>query len=495
MNRRRPLARLALCAWMLVPFLNGAQQAAALPDTPREINRWPVRVDRIDERGRVRSWQGAGPLAFSREWPDSRSVGGFRPFWLEWSAPDGSRSLEILYPLFRYTIDRHGERWSLLQLANESKEATMDGSRHHGGFDLWPFWFSRDTGDPATSYKALFPFAGVIRNRFGNDRMEWFLFPLYGRFQSGDRVTTTAPWPFIRRYHGAGQSGWSFWPLYGWREQTGELRSSYALWPLVYKSETHLSDPTPTVSWGVLPFYASERSADSTSETWLWPFFGYLDKKAPVPYRETRWLWPLWVQGRGPDRTRERWAPIYTHSVSKAGEKTWVLWPLWRDERWTEAGLEQTKRQFLYFVYWSLEQRRPGAAASAPAATKTHLWPLLSAWEDGNGRAQLQLLSPFEVFFQHNASIRAAYSPLFALYRWERSAPGDVRHSLLWDAITFERNSAAGRSDFNVGPLLSIQARPTEQKVSLFGGLLGMRRVAGERTWRAFLRQTPNPLP
>lgn len=489
MNRRRLTACLSLCAWALALLPLGPGSAVARAQGG-ENNLWPVRVEQVDARGRVLSWQGAGPLAFSRGWPDGREVGGFRPFWLEWKGPEGARTVDILYPLFRYRLDAHGKRWSLLQLVNGSTASPeSDGSAPaSGGFDLWPFWFSRSTGNPDTSYEAFFPFVGVIKNRFGNDRMEWFLFPLYGRFQSGQRVTTTAPWPFVRRFSGEGQNGWSFWPLFGWRQQTGESRSQYAVWPLYYRQESRLSEATSSLSWGILPFYAAERSAEGDSQTWLWPFFGYLDRRSPTPYHETRWLWPLWVQGSGPDRSRQRWAPFYTHSISKAGEKTWILWPLWREEKWSEVGLDQSKRQFLYFLYWSLNQRRAGAPAGAPVANKTHLWPLFSSWDNGAGRAQVQVLSPLEVFFPHNDAIRATYSPLFALYRFERRAPGDTRHSALWDALTYASNAAAGSAELNVGPLLSVRSKPSEQKVSLFGGLIGMRRAPGERAWRAFLR-------
>jgi len=161
------------------------------------------------------------------------------------------------------------------------------------------------------------------------------------------------------------------------------------------------------------------------------------------------------VQGRGADgRIINRWAPFYTHSVRPGGdEKKWVLWPLYREANWTEAGLAQTKTQFLYFLYWDLEQRDPRRPAAA-SARKTHLWPLFSAWDNGAGRRQVQLLSPFEVFYPHDAQVRILWSPLFSLYRFDRRSPEAVRTSFLFNCVTYRREAADWRLD--LGPLCRL---------------------------------------
>ena len=373
-----------------------------------------------------------------------------------WQKDASGRLVEsdLLYPLFTHRTGKIGDRWSLLDLVNVERppKSSDTGGR---AFDVWPVYFSRDTGDPATSYHALFPIHGTVKDRFGDDRISWALFPLYGRFEKHGTTTTTVPWPIVKILRGDGNHGFTLWPLFGWRAKEGVYRDQFCLWPLIYQNEANLGQPKPSVSLGVLPFYARDESAGSKSETYVWPFFGYLHRTAPDRYDETRWLWPLWVQGHGDNHHRvDRWAPFYTHSVSKGVDKHWVLWPLFRREEWADSGLEQTKTQFLYFLYWSLRQRSAAHPALAPAQ-KTHVWPLLSYWDNGAGRRQLQILSPLEVFFPDNEPVRLAYSPLFALYRYERWAPGDVRGSFLWDAITWRHSPA--RREFHLGPLLSVE--------------------------------------
>jgi hypothetical protein len=195
-------------------------------------------------------------------------------------------------------------------------------------------------------------------------------------------------------------------------------------------------------------------------------------------------FWPFLVQGRGDDRRINRWAPFYTHSNFKGDDKQWVLWPLYRREQWTDAGLAQTKTQLLYFLYWSLRERSAGNPG-LPPAQKTHLWPVFSYWDDGASHRQFQLLSPLEVFFQDNEPVRRAYSPLFAVYRYERFAPDDSRASLLWNAVSWRRSPL--RREFHLGPLFSVDTGSAHGRIALISGLIGVKRDANKSSWRPFL--------
>ncbi|MBI2498502.1 MAG: hypothetical protein HYV75_11500, partial [Opitutae bacterium] len=275
-----------------------------------------------------------------------------------------------------------------------------------------------------------------------------------------------------------------FWPLCGHRGRTGDYDRQFWLWPLFYRQATRLAEAQPTVRLGALPFYTRDTGPGFRSESYVWPLFGYTHRIGPDRYDERRYLWPFLVQGRGEQRYVNRWAPLYTHSIARGCDKTWFVWPLFRHAQWQEAGLAQEKDQLLYFVYWSQSQRSLAHPAAAPAR-KTHLWPLLSMWDNGAGRRQVQFLSPLEVFFPANDPVRQLYTPLFALYRYDRRDAKASRHSLLWDAVTYRR-SAGGR-EFHLGPLLSVHTGAARQRIALGHGLLGLTRRPGERVWRFFL--------
>jgi hypothetical protein len=97
----------------------------------------------------------------------------------------------------------------------------------------------------------------------------------------------------------------------------------------------------------------------------------------------------------------------------------------------------------------------------------------------------VQVLSPLEVFFQNNAAVRQLYTPLFALYRYDRTDAASSRHSLLWNAVTWHRTAVA--KELHLGPLFSVHADRDRQRIALGNGVLGLSRRPEERVWRLFL--------
>ncbi|MEO5961546.1 MAG: hypothetical protein ABIR80_20740, partial [Opitutaceae bacterium] len=389
----------------------------------RERNAWPVRVERLDTAGRVESWHAAGPLIFKQPAPEGETASGFRPFWVQrHNAAGDFRAGYFLYPLFSYTKDENTYKWSVFELirrTNRRNDAPPRRTEYepHGEFEVFPFWFSRDTGDPEFSYRALFPIHGTVKNKLGFERLSWTLFPFYVENEKRGAVTTSTPWPFIRVTRGAAR-GYGFWPFFNWYERPGEVREEFYLWPLGYNRTKYPAPDAPAGTpprrdIGALPFYSRSTGPGYIDENYGWPFFGYTDRTIPNRYHETRYFWPFFLQGRGDDRYVNRWAPFYTRSVVKGYDKTWYAWPLMRHAEWTEAerNVAHTKNQFLFFLYWS-ETQRSVSRPSAPPANLRHVWPLYSSWNNGAGRRQIQALSPFEVFFPGNEKVRQTWTPL-----------------------------------------------------------------------------------
>ena len=154
--------------------LLGLTWLPGLPAGAAERNFWPFKVEQTATdnagSGAVTAWQGGGPLFFGRLLPEGGSAGGFRPFYVCQKSPDGrTTESDFLYPLLIHRENEVDHRWSLLSLVNFAgpKDPAAPGVRH---FDAWPIYFSRDTGDPATSYHAVFPLHGTVLDRFSNDR-------------------------------------------------------------------------------------------------------------------------------------------------------------------------------------------------------------------------------------------------------------------------------------------------------------------------------------
>jgi hypothetical protein len=456
-----------------------------------EQNDWPGPVTRTDAAGRLESRNILGPLIFQEPSPEGGRVAGFRPFYVRRVNSKGElEETTVLYPIFYYRTYADMYQWSVFDLINRYGKTEGTGA---GGeprtFDIWPFYFSSDTGDPATSSQAVFPIGGRIEGRFGYGRISWTLFPLYAQIQRNNATSTYAPWPVVR-IAGGFEKGFAVWPLYGRFEKPGVSDREYFLWPLAWNNTIQAAPEmapgtAPTHQFGVFPFYTVERSSSLVNETYLWPFFGHTERTSPDNYHETRYFWPFLVWGRGDSRQVDRWGPFYTHSVAKGLDKTWYLWPLLRRTSWADGRIAQERYQFIYFLFWNQQQRdllRP----QAPPAQKTYLWPIVSTWDDGAGRRQVQVLSPFEGIFADNPRVREAWSPIFALWRYDQRAPGETRASLFWNAITWAKSESQGRSEFHLGPLVTAEASLAAKRVAIAGGLLGFEHKSDGPGWRLF---------
>lgn len=460
-----------------VPAIFALALALASTAMGGESNAWPLAVVRSDPDGTIHT-ESVGPLFGERLRPDGASVQVWRPVLLKETAPGLERNL-LLYPFFQWERRPDYSRFTFFELVNAHRQTDAAGVESQG-LDVWPFYFSRKTGDPETSYRALLPFRGDLKHRFGQDRLSWVAFPLHVESLKRGKRTTYTPWPLVRRIEGEGHTGFEFWPLFGDRQRPGDYRHRFWLWPLAFHHANNLSAPQPDVKTGVLPFYNHSSGPGYRSDDYLWPFFGVTHRTAPAAYDEHRYLWPLLVQGRGA-RYVNRWAPFYSHSISQGVDKRWTLWPLFRTAAWQADGVAQRRDQFLFFIYWSLEQRSLAHPSAAPAS-KVHFWPFYSAWDNGAGRRQFQFLSPLEVFLPDNEPVRQLYSPLFALYRFDRRGPDDVRWSLLWSAVTAHRTATS--REFHLGPFFGTERTPAGQSVTLGNGLIRWQKPAGGGHWR-----------
>jgi hypothetical protein len=448
----------------LTALLGLAAGVMALRASAYEVNAWPAFVLQKDSSGVTESWEAVGPLFFSgpTPGPEAGYAYGFRPIYVKDSSGESVRT-DILYPLFLYRKYPDHYKWSILNLINgEGVDArvTKEGGPTDRHFDIWPIYFSHETADPVDTYHALLPIYGHIKYRLGFDQIFWAPFPLFVQTEKRATKETYVPWPIVRIYKGA-EHGFALWPLFGVTEGPYPAHHAYYLWPLIWNNtlEPRPEAPegsAPGTEFGVLPVYTRETGPGYLSENWVWPFFGHTEHTIPYRYSEQRYFWPFFVQGAGDRRLVNRWGPFYTHSNIKGTDSTWVGWPFWHQTTWADDDIRETKTQFFYFLYWCLDEKSE-SRPKAPHAYKRHVWPLYSSWDNGAGSRQLQIPSPFEVFFPDNPEMRANWTPLLALCRHDHRPTGETRTSLLWGAVTWRHDASRELAEFHIGPLLGMR--------------------------------------
>jgi hypothetical protein len=441
-----------------------------------ETNVWPFYVAEKDVDGTTKAWDAAGPLFFNEQAPapEAGTAEGFRPLYVR-TTGGGLVRYDFLYPLFFIRRYPDAYKWSILQLINGEgldKSAAKDNGPVDRHFDIWPFYFSHETGQPIDTYHALFPVYGDMKFRLGFSKLMWAPFPLYVETRKRHTTTNYYPWPIIRNIHGA-ENGFAVWPLFNVWKGPGDASHQSYLWPLIWDNVLEPADnapagaPAPT-QVGFLPFFTKATAPGFLDVGFAGPFFGFTERTLPYRYSEQRYFWPIFVQGRGDGYYVNRWGPFYTHSVVKGNDSMWIGWPLWHVTKFADDDLAQKKTQLFYFVYWDLDESslsRPSLAH----AYKRHLWPLFSSWDNGAGSRQFQFPSPLEVFFPSTPDIRETWSPLFSLYRYDHKPTGESRTSLLWNAVTWRRDSGEGLVEFHVGPILGMVRNTARDKWTILG--------------------------
>lgn len=429
----------------------------------------PFWVDSEGFAGRPEYQRSIGPFIEHRL--GDPEVTAVRPLWvrLEEQQRDVVNT-HVIYPVFSHWQRGSDYSWRLL---NQVRGSSLDvGGKDVDTFEIWPFFWHRDSGDPETSYTAVFPIAGTLKNRLFHQRIDWVLFPLYSRFTTRHHVDDVYLWPIFRYRSGPASRGFGVFPIFGHFERDRAYNNTYALWPFLYNNYRYGKEEQPYHALGVLPFYARETAAGLKSESFVWPFFGYTREWDPRPrYGEIRFFYPFIVQGRGEEKYVNRILPLYAHEQRPGYEKHWYLWPLLKtEERDLGSGLISERQSLLYFLYWNEVQR---AELQGFEARKTHLWPFYSYWNSGTGSRQFQLLSPLEVFFPNNQAVRETWSPFFAVYRYDRM-PGSYRHSVLWDLILHQRSEQ--EAGFYLGPLFERVRDQQTVEYSLLKGFLKFER-------------------
>lgn len=382
----------------------------------------------------------------------------------------------FLYPLLSNQTSPYISNFNILNLLKGRKEFNRDGKLLSRRLTLFPIFMNHYDGIEGTNCMSIFPLFGNVRNFFGQDRIKWTLFPLSLSLTKCKVTTHHLFWPFIRWQDGPGAGGGGIWPLYTRYYVDGKYDKTFVLWPLIYYERICIPDVGVETRHAFLPFYEYRSSPNLEVRRFIWPFFAHIKQKEPC-YEETQYLWPLFVQGRGETTYVNRWAPFYTRSIRRDVDRRWIMWPVLNIRQWVHDDIHIKQERFLYFLFTKQTQRSCSNPELAPAF-KTSLWPLFSYWDNGAGRKQLQILSPFEPLFPNNKGIKRMYNPIFGIFR-ASVEDCTAKQSFLWDLIAAEKSPS--HQKFSIGPIVSLESSSDGDKTfELLKGFFGYKKHCGK---------------
>jgi hypothetical protein len=276
-------------------------------------------------------------------------------------------------------------------------------------------------------------------------------------------VTQNYLWPIGSLRHGDGLHGWKLWPLAGnehkdittttngFHDVTTNAghESFFALWPLFLNNKSGIGTTNEAWQQSSIPAYSVLRSPNRDSTTVIWPFFNYVDDREKK-YREWDAPWPLIVFARGEGKTTTRVWPLFSQAHSPTQESDFYLWPIYKYNRLRSEPLDSRRTRICFFLY---SDRIDENTTTKVARRRVDFFPFYTYHRDYNGDNRLQVLALLEPFLPVNKSIERNYSPLWSLWRAEKSPrTGAASQSLLWNLYRHE-------------------SRPDSKKCSLLFGL------------------------
>ncbi|MBN1254740.1 MAG: hypothetical protein JXA50_05645 [Deltaproteobacteria bacterium] len=410
-----------------------------------------------------------GPI-FTWEHDERGTEWGIRPFMYLTSHP--SQELwrwEFLYPLGKYQRSEGDSKIYVvpLSLLRDEMTSSTPERRERASSFLTAFWGRTDEGE---RYGGFFPIAGRLKERFGRDKIAFYLWPLYSRIENEGEITWRTPWPLFSRFGGAAE-GLYVWPLWGHKEREGEYKKGFVLWPGYAYIDEYLNTDNPVSKRFYLPLYATVRSPRGRVDIFIPPlFFHQWAYDSSFEKWEIPWPFVTLVKGEG---VRE-WQifPLFRMRDEEHKKRFYCLWPLYKYE-WDimEAEEEVVRRFLLINKYRIVKERKTGREA-----LDTNLWPLFDYRRGLEGGVSFVI---FPLLPLHDDGMERNIYPLSWVYRHTRSPQGATFTDLLWGL--YRRRTSPGSSSTRFAFFLRIEKKGDKHvSLSFFEGLIRYQKKQDE---------------
>lgn len=379
-----------------------------------------------------------GPIA-SYEQKDGQDGVTVRPFLFSYTSGDKGECL-FPYPLGKWSEEKSYFVPFFLRTKSE------DGS----AFSLLLFFYGKAQ---EKHYGGLFPLYGSLYNRFGEDEIHFYGWPLYTSLSGHGATRKDVLWPFFS-FYGGDQSGFKAWPIFGTQGHKKGDRKSFFLWPVFFKIDRDMDIGEPKHSFWAFPFYMQTKAPTYEQYSFLWPFFGYYrsDEEKRVSL-----LYPLFSTTRGEEEQGTTFFPFYSYARTKESSNFYVLWPLYRESERVAGEKRWMERRVLLFGSKYLEDDR---------GTFFNVWPF---FEYRGGEEQTSFFFP-SILPIRDKSFDRIVRPLITLYEYERKGESRTTN-LLYGLYTKDETGDSWKRRFAF--LFEIKKESGGIGMELLSGLLG----------------------
>jgi hypothetical protein len=403
-----------------------------------------------------KQWEALGPL-FAGEKSGTSSLFTFSPlFSLYQDSAVDQTELKVAYPAISFARFGAEYRFHLFQVISFAGGESVKGGDTKRT-TLFPIYFRQTSPRPEDSYVAVVPFGGRLKNRLFRDEVKFVMLPLYLQTTKRGVVTENFLFPLFHVRHGAGVTGWQFWPFYltehkevthttnHWGDTvvSPAFEKRSVLWPFYFNNTLNIGQTNELKQFVLIPFYTSQVSTGRTTKSYGFPLGVTHTIDHEAKYEEWDTPWPLVEFAKGEGKQTTRVFPFYSDARTANVRSSFFMWPLYKYNQVKAAPLNRERTRYLLFLYSNLLEQN---TTNNTSFHRRDFWPLFS-WRKGHdGSERLQVLSILDPILPGYASIERIYDPVYALYREERNAKnGDESRSILWNLYRSEKRGETRR--------------------------------------------------
>ena len=194
------------------------------------------------------------------------------------STSEGVHTTNLLWPFFSFIEGEKKRGYRFWPVYGRREEIGISRSE----FFLWPIFLKQTKGmdmDDPVDHWMIFPF--YISKASKHFESKTFLWPFFSHAR--DRLTGfeqwDLPWPFFQSLKGENLYGIKFFPFYGYKEKTGDLRRIFVLYPLYQLEEDQMGDGQEKTHRILLLSRIrtgeSRQGIKKENSLRFWPFFNY----------------------------------------------------------------------------------------------------------------------------------------------------------------------------------------------------------------------------
>ena len=413
------------------------------------------------------------------------------PFYSQYSNDERAYNYySFLYPLFYMHGTNYWKRWSWFHLFSGDDFYHKDTGKD-SDLVLGPLAIGSGKQEE-DSYLALFPICCKIKDLFGYDEVDFFLFPLYSGWSYKDYKAHSLIWPLTVYGKSKTRTKHRFLPFYSYNAKKNWYKRVSVLWPFFQWGSEALNKKEPRHYFFSFPLFGYKWSDEDTLFSWtfLWlPFLGGLVSygrdtiKKEVDYN---FLFFLFQHHRSEDPGIHRTLIFPFYFYYRYGQMEEEYDPYYKEARFitplygnlrTYSSIVDTDYDYFLPIYWNMKRYYH---KEREEESYLKIWPFFQYVKNSEGALEFRSLV---LWPWRSDQFEKNWGTYYSLLQYQEHENGDRYFSLLLRLYSQYWNDNESHY-FLAG--LEWHNTPEHWSFEILGGLLGVHRYTmadGEGDW------------